>query len=389
MEREGALFWIQSAQSSANRRVKMTLGQPATSVPFPLLGSCAFIQSNMKGLLSSAIALAGCVTVMQTVEAYQDVHDAVQVSSSPSPCNGFPDQYKLPVDQFFWLGAHGALNSNHQDRSITDMLNDGIRWLDVTLCESSKKKGEVELCGSDLTLIELADQVLDFARTEPEQVVVVHVSSAPEGVALDETFETAWDVACELHTRRTEGTKEFKKGECPFVYTHTRGRWPSLGKLVDYDPEMPQWEGDGELVGVRSKIILTTEPGLKRNTNYFSDPFWTPTLTQDADEVKDQLHDLCKKTGGIRLDAYADPLKQETVPFWEEAIMSSSGCNINETPRNSYLSTILVDFYENYLDYLTELQERMVALNYAKWEGSKHTVAPSKLVIFRRVRDEL
>ena len=33
---------------------------------------------------------------------------------------------------------------------------------------------------------------------------------------------------------------------------------------------MPQWEGDGELVGVRSRIILTTSRK-HQNTAYFSE----------------------------------------------------------------------------------------------------------------------
>ena len=43
-----------------------------------------------------------------------------------------------------------------------------------------------------------------------------------------------------------------------------------MGELVGYDPEMPQWEGDGELVGVRSRILLTTSRKHK-TTAYFSE----------------------------------------------------------------------------------------------------------------------
>lgn len=39
---------------------------------------------------------------------------------------------------------------------------------------------------------------------------------------------------------------------------------------MNYDPEMAQWQGDGELVGVRSRIILTAEPSVAKGTTYFS-----------------------------------------------------------------------------------------------------------------------
>ncbi|KAI8148596.1 hypothetical protein BJV82DRAFT_270022 [Fennellomyces sp. T-0311] len=51
----------------------------------------------------------------------------------PLPCNGFPEYRTIPVNHFFWLGAHDAAR---QDRSLTDMLRDGIRFLDLHLCSS-------------------------------------------------------------------------------------------------------------------------------------------------------------------------------------------------------------------------------------------------------------
>jgi hypothetical protein len=35
---------------------------------------------------------------------------------------------------------------------------------------------------------------------------------------------------------------------------------PTVGELVGYDPDMAQWEGDGEDVGVRSRMIITHSP---------------------------------------------------------------------------------------------------------------------------------
>jgi hypothetical protein len=43
-----------------------------------------------------------------------------------------------------------------------------------------------------------------------------------------------------------------------------------MGELVGFDPDMPQWEGDGELVGVRSKMIVTHSQDFVRPYGYKS-----------------------------------------------------------------------------------------------------------------------
>lgn len=59
----------------------------------------------------------------------------------PLPCNGFPEYRKLPINQAFYLGAHNAGShvfnescQGTQTKDITQMLTDGIRYLDINLC---------------------------------------------------------------------------------------------------------------------------------------------------------------------------------------------------------------------------------------------------------------
>lgn len=71
---------------------------------------------------------------------------------------------------------------------------------------------QLTTCPGSVTLHEFADQVLDFARVEPEQVIIVHVST-PEDASIDKTFEDTWDQVCKVHAERTEGTDAFVKRE--------------------------------------------------------------------------------------------------------------------------------------------------------------------------------
>lgn len=53
-----------------------------------------------------------------------------------------------------------------------------------------------------------------------------------------------------------------------------------MGEIVNYDPEMAQWEGDGELVGVRTKFMLTLADNVKSSDNY------TPSYVTPVSETK-------------------------------------------------------------------------------------------------------
>lgn len=62
--------------------------------------------------------------------------------------------------------------------------------------------------------------------------------------------------------------------KCPFIYKHETGPWATMGELVNYNPDMAQWEGDGELVGVRSRIIFTHSDSVIHAPEYTS-PYFT------------------------------------------------------------------------------------------------------------------
>jgi hypothetical protein len=60
--------------------------------------------------------------------------------------------------------------------------------------------------------------------------------------------------------------------QCPWIYTNKEisTPLPTMGELVAFDPEMAQWEGDGELVGVRSQLIVTHSQEFVRPYGYKS-----------------------------------------------------------------------------------------------------------------------
>ncbi|KAI8148595.1 hypothetical protein BJV82DRAFT_269962 [Fennellomyces sp. T-0311] len=235
----------------------------------------------------------------------------------------------------------------------------------------------------------MADEILEYARVQVEQVILVHVNLADDITFT--AFDEAWDQVCKVHSDRTEGTNVYEAGECPFVFKKEGGPWSSLGELVNYDPEMAQWEGDGEVVGVRSKIILTTSRKSIHNSAYFSEKFWRSSPVQNAPDIDQQLHHLCKTSGGVGLEAYVDPsydnVKDMTfdAAFWENAI--ASACDINNA--DACVNMIEVDQYHYYLDYLYELQKRMVPVNFGRWQGQKVKLETSKIVKKERERDEL
>jgi hypothetical protein len=58
--------------------------------------------------------------------------------------------------------------------------------------------------------------------------------------------------------------------KCPWIYTkkETSAPLPTMGELVGYDADIPQWEGDGEVVGVRSRMIITHSQDFMRPYGY-------------------------------------------------------------------------------------------------------------------------
>jgi hypothetical protein len=87
-----------------------------------------------------------------------------------------------------------------------------------------------------------------------------------------------------------------------------------MGEVVNYDPEMSQWVGDGELVGVRTKILLTLADNVVQTpgyqSSYFSPAFWRSIdkkeyKVEDLDTLKKLVGKQCRvPAGGIGLGAY-------------------------------------------------------------------------------------
>lgn len=170
-----------------------------------------------------------------------------------------------------------------------------------------------------------------------------------------------------------------------------------MGDLINYHPEMSQWVGDGETVGVRTKFLVTAADSIIPNAGYtsayISSTFWRSlhkSPIQSVDDFKQALTKECRiPAGGIGLEIYGsqpscpdDGLNQQLYnpDHLEDALLSKSGCNINDTPLNTFFNMISVDYYEKHLSYLIELEERMMGLNYAKWSGKYDLIMPSLFV---------
>lgn len=77
--------------------------------------------------------------------------------------------------------------------------------------------------------------------------------------------------------------------------------------------------------------------------------------------------------------------------FLEDTIVSRTGCNLNDSPLNTFFSFVSVDHYEHQLPYLKELETRMMHVNYEKWSGNYKPITPSTLLNEEKhiTRDEL
>lgn len=61
----------------------------------------------------------------------------------------------------------------------------------------------------------------------------------------------------------------------------------------------------------------------------------------------------------------------------EDILISRSGCNLNDSPLNTFFSFVSVDHYDKQLPYLKDLEERMMQLNFEKWSGNYKPLAPT------------
>ncbi|KAL0093095.1 hypothetical protein F4703DRAFT_1789539 [Phycomyces blakesleeanus] len=364
----------------------------------------------------NAVFLAAFAFQCKVLASSTDATDGL-VKEDPLPCNGFPEERDIPANYFFYIGAHvNRLDSptgfNHQttdqstsssnnpsitqDRTVTEMLDDGKANGKTFLCSAIDQ--ETDLHNRE-PFRDFTDQLFEFIQTRPKQIIVTHISSnaSPEKQVSIKDIESAIDEVCKVHTERTEGTDLFKEGECPFIYAQKDAKriWPTLGELVNYDPEMAQWEGDGVDVGVKGMLIFTHSEELIEpqgyTSSYFSEVFWKSSYVpgQEPQDIKDRLHYMCKKTGGISLKAYPDTSSTDYVSaneklyeprLLEELISAPDGCNFNNAPMHTYFNSIIVDFYQKHLPYLKELQARMVAINFSKWDNVAKPFTPSKLL---------
>ncbi|KAI8098760.1 uncharacterized protein BX664DRAFT_319530 [Halteromyces radiatus] len=349
---------------------------------------------TLKAIFTSATFLLGLI--QSTYASYTE---------QPLPCNGFPEYKDLPVNYFFWLGVHNAGLSpdsyqcpdSTQARPVTDMLQDGIRHLDLNLCT---RNGETTLCSSDNkeTNISFSDylaQVFDYVRQVFQQVVVLNINSIvddPDSVVTFKEMETIIDRVCKTQADRTLGTNEYEQYKCPFIYVQPEYTmdWPSLGELVYYDPETAAWEGDGEDVGVQSKIIFTHGESIRRNggdmSHYFSKVFARHSNFDGKllDDSKSNVHTLCQSNGPISLQVYSDQYNDkyqasqlDDITLIEDAILSKEGCDLNSAGLHVYFNMIQLDRYHQILPYLKDLQARMNKHNYAKYQGQIEPVPQS------------
>lgn len=93
-----------------------------------------------------------------------------------------------------------------------------------------------------------------------------------------------------------------------------------MGDVVNYNPEMSQWVGDGEVVGVRTKFHISiadnviSTPGYK--SSYFSPVFWRSihkdNKVNTLEDFKKSIGKQCTvPAGGIGLEAYvSDPCSE-------------------------------------------------------------------------------
>lgn len=163
-----------------------------------------------------------------------------------------------------------------------------------------------------------------------------------------------------------------------------------MADVVEYYPDMAQWEGDGEIVGVRTKFMFTKPDQIISTSGYhatyFSPTFWRSTHMEPVlsiDDLKSNIRKECRiPSGGIALEAYLSNQQDftytpETI---EDILLSRKGCNLNDSPLNTFISLFSADDYRNQLPYLKELEKRMMDLNFAKWSGNYDLIKPSKFV---------
>ncbi|KAG2175978.1 hypothetical protein INT44_000456 [Umbelopsis vinacea] len=328
------------------------------------------------------------------------------------PCNDFPEYCELPVDWYLWLGATGSGSSSiekvltlkdgewidsvvdatsftrTQTRSVTSMLNDGIRLLKVDLCSNHGEAAHVcfsdgENIGYGATLNSFLRESLQFLKDQPHQAIVLHLEENPMNSVDIRRVEKVIDDVCADISNSTAGVFPFEAGHCPWIYTNKEisTPLPTMGELVAFDPEMAQWEGDGELVGVRSQLIVTHSQEFVRpygyKSNYMSQPFWQTThgVAKDISQVKAQLKKLCSKATAIEVevaevqsDCVNDGKCEDagTLDALNDVLYSKQGCSVDTMSNYARIAAISTSFYHTKLEQIKGIQRKFLQLNEKK-----------------------
>ncbi|KAG2171618.1 hypothetical protein INT43_008344 [Umbelopsis isabellina] len=371
-----------------------------------------------------------------------DLQVSPHVTPSYEPCNDFPEYCQLPIDWSVWLGAIGS-GSSHidqvltldngswaqstdissydylrtQQRQVTSMLDDGIRLLRLDLCARSDEQPYICRSEENATAYitpfkSYLEESFQFMVDHPKQAIILHLEDNPMDTVDIQQIEQVIDEVCVELANRTLGVKHFHSGECPWIYTIDAAEpLPTIGEVIGYDPDMAQWEGDGEDVGVQSKMIITHSQDFIKpygyKATYMSQPFWTSTYEpiQEFSQLKSRLRKLCKKPIAIEVvgslsvppsqcsgdekclktkgifgesSVYTPSGPGSSAPLSDkglllDALFSKQACNMNSMPEQTRLVAVSVNFYEENWTFLKNQQRKWLKENSQKLEKVKST----------------
>ncbi|KAI8069522.1 hypothetical protein BC940DRAFT_297945 [Gongronella butleri] len=276
-------------------------------------------------------------------------------------CNGYPDLKDLQVPYFCWLSTD--YTASDASPSLTSLFVDGVRHVGLQVCLDDEQ--QLVLCDNkNASFLDVMHEILVFVRDSSYQIVTADLTTG-DGVTFA-SLEAVIDEACEYHADLTLGTKVYEQHACPFIYTQGPFdvEWPSFGELVNYDPFMAAWEGDGEIVGVQSQLILTHKLGPYGDDkpHYFSKRF---SRTEEA--TGQSLHQMCKTPGPVTLQAR----DLDQVSKIEARLLSDKdGCDLNHASEQALVNMIQVGNEWKDWSGLTALQERINEHNLEVQEGS-------------------
>jgi len=301
------------------------------------------------------------------------------------------------------------------------MLDDGIRLLKVDLCA---RNGEVpHVCfasGNDIgygaTFEKYVREAFQFMSEHHHQGLILHLNDNPmDSVDIRHVERVLGDVCVEF-ANKTLGVKHFQTGECPWIFTkkEVAAPLPTVGELVDHDPQMSQWEGDGEHVGVQSRMIVTHSQDFTRpygyKSQYMSQPFWQSTYesSQAASQLKARLKKMWKRGSAIEVAASLgrspacvdlDACEQENTVSERDvtnlllgALSPNQDFSVDTMSQHARIAAITVSFYESRLAQLKELQRSLLKLNEKKLDEIKalhREAARSRTDSYAAHRDEL